>query len=106
MMVYVAGLMFGIFATVARRVAAPLGIFQDPDPAQPSLWRQVVRGLGWLAVAIAYLLWLYLILSALTADNIVGRGGILGRMLDTLDGFARGIFDLIGRLIPDVEVTL
>lgn len=106
MLVYFTGLVFGIFGTLARRVAAPLGIFRDPDPDEPSLWRQVVRGLGWLAVATAYLLWLYLILSALTADNVIGREGILGRILDSLDGFARGLFDLIGRFIPDIEVSL
>ncbi len=106
MFVYFVGLMAGMFGTLAQRVADPLGFFRDPNPDEPSLWRMVVRVIGWIATAAVALVWLWLVLSALTSDNIVGRDGILGRILDSIDSSARLLFDFAGRFIPDIDVSL
>lgn len=106
MIVFFTGFLASAYAVLAGRAADPLGFFREPDPAVPTLWRQVLRGLAWLAVLFAFLLTLYLVLSAATADNIVGRDGILGRLLTSLDGVVLGVFEVVGRLIPDIEVTL
>jgi len=106
MFVYLAGLLAGAYALLVQRVADPLGFFREPDPSEPTLWRQVLRALGWVGVAFACLLTLYLLLSALTADNIIGRDGILARVLDTIDGVVLGVLQIVGRLIPDVEFSL
>ncbi len=106
MFVYLAGLFAGAYALIVQRVADPLGFFREPDPSQPTLWRQIVRGLGWVGVGFAFLLSLYLLLSALTADNIVGRQGIFARLLDSIDGVVLGVLGVVQRLIPDVEFSL
>lgn len=106
MFVYLIGLAAGAFGAIAQGIASPLGFFREPKPDEPTLWRQALRGLGWLGVAFAALLWLYLVLSALTADNIAGRGGILARVLDSVDGIVVAVLGFFAQFIPDVEVTL
>ena len=105
-MIYLSGLLVSVFGMLSQRTASALGFFREPNPAEPTLWRQVLRWVGRLGMVIAFILWVWLVLSALTADNIIGRDGILGRILDTFDRLARQILELVGRLIPDVEVTL
>lgn len=104
--VYLIGLVAGLFTAVAQRISDPLGFFREPDPDVPTLWRQIVRTTGWVAVAFAFLLWWYLLLSALTADNIVGRDGIMGRILQSIDGVVLGVLRFARALVPDVEVSL
>ncbi len=106
MFVFLAGLFASAYALLAQRAADPLGFFREPNPDEPTLWRRVLRGLGWVGVGFALLLTLYLLLSALTADNIVGRQGIAARVLDSVDGVVLGVLKLVQQLIPDVEFSL